>query len=149
LVVRSQPNALRHIFEHEKIATVGPIALAHLSISVSTTGGEVEPVLMATGLSSIEENGDQSHFTWLEQEIKRSDSVRIVPSNEKKPSEATRIRNLRRGVKAFREDRFCDFCKQSEDVVGPVVQSGETPFICVHCAELCIEIVNGKGDDET
>jgi hypothetical protein len=141
---------LYDIFVNEKLlATIGPSTLQHLSVSVSTSGEDDETFLFANGFSDITEHGHQTHFTWMEKEIKPSDTVRIAPSQKPEPSETLKTREIRRGVKATRDDLFCDFCKQSQEIVGAIVQSGETPFICGHCAELCLEIVKGRDDERT
>ena len=126
-----------------KVATVGPSDLDHLSISLSGHDGDV--YLMANGLSAKEEG--QRYFTWLDQEFGESDAIRVVPSKERAASTPQSSRNLRRGQKANDENRFCDFCKRGEDEVGRLIQAGETPFICVHCAELCIDIAKGWEDE--
>ncbi len=125
-------------------ATVGPTDLAHLSISVSTSdcdGGR--PFLTASGMSRPAEDGHQTYTTWLEGEISETDVVEIVPSSTRQVSVALKERHLRRGVKASQTDKFCDFCKQDESTVGPVIQTGETPYICRHCVELSAEIFRG------
>ena len=136
------------IINGELVATVGPTDLEHLSISVSTSShdGRV-PFIMASGMSPRSDGGQQTYTTWLENELSENDHIEIIPSKNKKPSESLKIRKLRRGVSATKEDKFCDFCKQSEEVVGPVIQAGETPFICKQCAELCLEIFNGRENE--
>nr|CAP48905.1 putative integron gene cassette protein [uncultured bacterium] len=131
----------------ELVATVGPSDLEQLSISVSTSLRESSPFLMANGMSPLAEDGRQTYSTWLERGIQTTDKIQIIPNNEGSPSKPEKVRNFRRGVKATKEDRFCDFCKQSEDVVGKIVQAGDSPFICVPCAELCVEIAKGINDE--
>ncbi len=126
------------------IATVGPTELEHLSISVSTSSHDGGiPFIMANGMSPRTEDGKQTYTTWLENELSESDRIEIIPSKTTNPSEALKIRKLKRGVSSSKEDKFCDFCKQDETVVGPVIQAGETPYICKPCTELCIEIIKG------
>ncbi len=129
-------------------ATVGPSELDNLSISVSTSshdGGK--PFLMAAGMCPRTEDGRQTYITWLENEITENDRIEIVPSKRTAASEAIKERHLRRGISATQENKFCDFCKQDNDVVGPVVQAGDTPYICKGCAELCLEIVRGRDNE--
>ena len=130
----------------EKVATVGPGDLEHLHISVSSSKQENEPFLSASGMAEISEDGSQLYHTWLEGEIKSTDSVRIVPTETSPVSDPIKTRKLRRNQKATKENSFCDFCKQEESVVGRVVQAGDTPFICANCAELCLEIIRGEGE---
>ena len=132
------------IVDGKLVATVGSTDLEHLSISVSTSShdGGV-PFIMANGMSPRTEDGRQTYTTWLENVLSESDRIEIIPSKNAKPSETLKIRKLRRGVSSSTEDKFCDFCKQDETVVGPVIQAGETPYICKSCAELCIEIFKG------
>lgn len=132
----------------KKVATVGPTTMEHLSVSVSTTQDE-EPVLSSSGLSTLRESGHQTHLTWLEHGLKPTDRVEIVPSDSSEASETRRTRDLRRGVRATMDDRFCDFCKQGEGVVGPIIQAGDTPYICSKCAELCIGIAKELNGGET
>ena len=133
------------IINGELVATVGPTELEHLSISVSTSShdGGV-PFIIASGMSSRSADGKQTYTTWLENELSGNDHIEIIPSKNEAPSESLKIRKLRRGVLATKENKFCDFCKQGEEVVGPVIQAGDTPFICKQCAELCLEIFNGR-----
>ena len=126
-----------------KVATVGPSDLEHLSISVSGHEGTV--YLSANGLSAKEEG--QRYFTWLDQELGGSDAIRVVPSKESNASPPQSSRNIRRGQIASEENRFCDFCKRAEEEVGSLIQAGETPYICVQCAELCIDIAKGWEDE--
>ncbi|MGB7934359.1 MAG: ClpX C4-type zinc finger protein [Gammaproteobacteria bacterium] len=126
------------------VATVGPTELEHVSVSVSTSShvGGI-PFLMASGMSPQTEDGRQTYTTWLENELSENDRIEIIPSKNTQPSDALKTRKLRRGVSSSNEDKFCDFCKQDEAVVGPVIQAGEAPYICKSCAELCIEIFRG------
>lgn len=126
-----------------KVATVGPSNLEHLGISISGHRGDVS--LLANGLSEKEDG--QRYYTWLEEDLGNTDVVRVVPSDEKEPSVPIKTRNLRRGQKASKESVFCDFCKRGEDEAGKIIQAGETPFICEQCAELCLEIFKGRGDE--
>jgi hypothetical protein len=126
-----------------KVATVGPSDLEHLSVSVSAHNGAL--MLMANGLSSAEPG--QRYFTWLDDDLAAADIVRVVPSEAAEATPPRKVRNLRRGQKATEQDRFCDFCKQSESEVGSVVQAGDTPFICAKCAELCLEILQDRDND--
>ena len=126
-----------------KVATVGPSDLEHLGISISGYRGDIS--LLANGLSAEEEG--QIYYTWLEEELESSDVVRIVPSDEREPSAPIKSRNLRRGQKASKDNVFCDFCKRGEEEAGKIIQAGETPFICKQCAELCLEIFKGRGNE--
>ncbi len=132
------------IINGKLVATVGPTELEHLSISMSTSShdGGV-PFIIASGMSPRTDDGRQIYTTWLENELSEIDRVEIIPSKNTEPSDALKIRELRRGVSATEEDKFCDFCKQSGEVVGSVIQAGETPFICKQCSELCLAIING------
>jgi hypothetical protein len=123
----------------QKVATVGPSELEHLSVSLSGHKGDL--MLMANGLLAAEVG--QRYFTWLEAPIGPNDVVRIAPSKENKATEPQKVRNLRRGQKASKQDLFCDFCKRPETEAGRIIQAGDTPFICVRCAELCLEIAKG------
>ena len=128
----------------EKVATVGPADLEHFHISVSSSNRENEPFLSANGMTEKSKDGFQLYHTWLEGEIKPTDRVLIVPTETLHVSDPIKTRKLRRNQKATKEHRFCDFCKQEEAVVGRVVQAGDTPFICAHCAELVLEIIRGN-----
>jgi hypothetical protein len=131
----------------KKVATIGPLDLEHMGVSVS--GGEGDSYLFADGFAKKGKEDYQTHFTWLEQDLNANDIVRIVPSQASKASPPLRTRKLlRRGQKATKQNRYCDFCKLGEEETGKLIQTGDSPFICVHCAELCLEIAKG-GEDKS
>lgn len=132
----------------EKIATVGPSSLEHLNISLFLTDDDNRPLLLANGLTAKKKEGHQAHLTWLNNEIKETDEIKVVPSSQTEASEVLQDRSLNRGRRATQDDRFCDFCGQPEEEVGPVIQAGDSPFICAHCAELCQEIFKGLSDEK-
>ena len=125
-----------------KVATVGPTDSQHISISVSTTEKEGNPFIMANGMSEVNEKGERQYSTWLENDISKTDSIKIVPVENSEVTTPIKVRRLRGGAKPSKEDVFCEFCERSEEEVGKIVQAGESPYICKQCAELVLEIIN-------
>ena len=130
------------IFINEEfLATVGLNNPQHLSISMSLSEHDDVPFIMANGMT-LSENGKQEYLTWLENHITSEDTIRISPSKTSESSSPIKVREMNLG-KASKENKFCDFCKGSESVVGKIIQAGDTPFICKNCAELALEIIKG------
>ena len=123
----------------EHIAVVGPSDLEHVLISVATYEGETS--IFANGMSG--EKPGKVFYSWLQQDLKPTDTVRIEPSKATEASAPRQTRKLRRGESASEGDKFCDFCKGAEEEVGRVIQAGDTPYICKKCVELCAEIFKG------
>ena len=131
------------IFINESfLATVGLDKPQHLSISISLSKHDEVPLIMANGMAQSE-CGKQVYLTWLSEHVTSSDTFRISLSKNNKVSEPIQTREINLG-KASKENKFCDFCKDSESAVGKIVQTGDTPFICKNCTELAIEIIKGR-----
>jgi ClpX C4-type zinc finger len=124
----------------KRVATIGPLKSEHCSVSVSTLDDKL--LLIASGMYK---KGRVHHWlSWLEKAIPLSASVTVARSEQRRASVPSRQRKLRLGQKATPEDRFCDFCKQHASRSRRVVQTGDSPFICLSCAELCIEIAKHR-----
>jgi hypothetical protein len=123
----------------KKKATVGSESLENLNISIS---GSNEGMYLFSSAVCIE-NTKSHHLEWLNEQLDENDEVEIKPSSQKSADAPNRKRDLRVGEKSTEENKFCDFCKRTESEAGPIIQAGESPYICKSCAELCIEIFNG------
>jgi hypothetical protein len=127
------------IVNGEAVATIGPLKGEHCSLSMSALGGKL--LLSAMGLYKRGRTHDA--VTWLDQVVAARSTITVSPSRRRRATVPLRARKLQLGKKATTQNKFCDFCKRQGSRSRPVVQAGDSPFICVDCAELCIEIAKG------
>ena len=124
----------------KRVATIGPLRSEHCSVSVSTLDDKL--LLIASGM--YKKGGTHQWLSWIDKAIPLSASVTVARSEQRRASAPLRKRNLRLGQKATPKNLFCDFCKQKASRSRRVVQAGDSPFICLSCAELCVEIAKNK-----
>jgi hypothetical protein len=119
----------------KRIATVGPGSLKQLHISFGITEGE--PLVKASGISDKEPG--LLYIEWLNELVTFDDSLRISPSKENDISNPQLTKKLKRGIESNEEDRYCEFCKGSEQEVGVLLTIGDSPNICRKCVEHCAD----------
>ncbi|RLA10433.1 MAG: hypothetical protein DRQ59_11930 [Gammaproteobacteria bacterium] len=123
----------------KKRATVGHDDLENVSISVS---GNSEGVSLISG-AVCKEGVQNYHIHWFQDDLAETDEVSIRRSNATEATEPQKIVKMGDRNRSADGERFCDFCKLSENEVGKLVQTGSTPTICENCVDLCVEILRG------